>query len=425
MASDHHHSKVRTVTELTREIQSYFDRNYHFVRVSGEISNLRIPHSGHHYFNLKDEKSQIRAVLFRNQARYLSQRLTDGTSIICDGRISIYEPRGDYQIIVDTIDFQGHGALQLAFEKLKSKLLSEGLFDRTRKLPLPPTIKNICLITSPTGAALHDFLSVCYARNSDLTVTIIPVRVQGAGSIDDIETALQKAQTLTPDVIVLCRGGGSVEDLWTFNEERVARAIFNCPLPVVSAIGHEIDITIADYCADVRSATPTAAAELLVPDLQEFVAQVARFTKRIAQTMHYRFDNVQLRTDRIRKTLSTFDRAFTAKTLHLDQLVSRLLERMHHLLITKRSDLSLLSEKLVRRSPHIPITLCEVKLAHLLSTLTKAIELQLEDKNGRLAKAAALLDSVSPLGVLSRGYSIVSKTSTGEVVSDVVQVSPP
>ena len=423
MPADHYQPGIKTVSQVTREIKSLFEQRYQFVRIAGEISNLRKPHSGHHYFNLKDDNAQIRAVLFKNQSRYLGETLSDGQQVICDGRITIYEPRGEYQIIIDAIVFCGSGHLQIAFEQLKAKLFKEGLFAQDSKQDLPQHIKRIILITSPSGAAVHDFLSVCYKRNGDLSIQILPVRVQGEGSADMIVSALEQAENSGPDVIVLCRGGGSIEDLWTFNEERVARAIFNCSVPVVSAIGHEIDITIADYCADIRCATPTSAAELLIPHPQELKNNISRLVQRIARSMLWRLDTVLFRIDRAGRILATFDAAFFTKTMQLDTLKMRLVESMTLLLKDKNRRLRHQLQCLERLSPATPIRLHQVELDYCLARLKKGIEYQLERNLSRFKETAAVLDSVSPLATLSRGYSIVSKPLSGEIISDENQVT--
>ena len=422
MFTDNHSRRVKTVTQITREIKSHFDQNYHFVSISGEISNLKKPHSGHLYFNLKDEHSQLRAVLFRNKSRYLDQQLRDGQQVVCDGRITVYEPRGEYQIVVDSVDFHGSGALQIAFEKLKKRLHGEGLFDQEHKQPLPAEIKKIALITSPSGAAVHDFLSICYQQNADIQIQILPARVQGEGSVEEIAAALSRVETLEPDVVVLCRGGGSIEDLWTFNEERIARAIHSCPIPVVSAIGHEIDITIADYCADVRCATPTAAAELLVPEFQELQNKLKRHIQRIIRSMQWQFRAVQFRIEKAERVLTSFDSAFATQTVYLDSLTHRLHEAINHHLQDRETRARHLVSRLQNSAPINTVTVCEMRLSHLSDTLLRSMQVCIEKKRAQLQEIAAILDSVSPLATLSRGYSIVSKPDTGEIVTDGDQV---
>lgn len=424
MSADNYQRRIKTVSQITREIKSLFEHRYQFVRISGEISNLSRPHSGHHYFNLKDENAQIRAVLFKNQARYLEQQLSDGQQIICNGRITIYEPRGEYQIIVDSVDFCGSGDLQIAFEQLKNKLLREGLFNQELKQEIPRHIDRIILITSPTGAAVHDFLSVCYKRKSDLSIQILPVRVQGEGSAAEIAAALQRADDLKPDVIVLCRGGGSIEDLWAFNEECVARAIFKNSVPVVSAVGHEIDVSIADYCADYRCATPTAAAELLAPESRALQSTVDRMIQRIARTVQWQLEAAAYRISRANRLFATFDSAFYSKTIQLDTLRMRLADMMSALMLQKEAALNQSTSRFRQVSPLNGLNLHQVKLKFCIDKLKKGVQFQLDRKLSRFQETVAVLDSVSPLATLSRGYSIVSDPLTGEAITDAAMVDP-
>ncbi|MBE0585015.1 MAG: exodeoxyribonuclease VII large subunit [Desulfofustis sp.] len=399
---------VKTVSELTRDISQLLEGRYRFVRVAGEISGLRRPFSGHYYFVLKDASSQIKAVLFKNQQGYLSQQPGDGQQVICDGRITVYEPRGEYQIIVDTIDFHGTGHLQIAFERLKQRLKEQGLFDPAGKRPIPRFIEQIVLITSPTGAAVHDFLTVCRKRKASLQVRILPVRVQGEGASRDISGAIDLAHQLHPDVIVLCRGGGSIEDLWAFNEEEVARAIHRASIPIVTGIGHETDFTIADFCSDLRGATPTGAAELLVTDGTVLSRQVSGLCTRLQRTFAWQIDSIGSRLERLNRFLSTFDTAFSQPTLHLDRALSKLMESM--LLRLERTQNR--SEELVNRlrhnSPIHAIGSYQSRLEQLQDALKFRGRQCLDSKLNALQKAAAVLDSLSPLATLARGYSIVT-----------------
>ena len=254
-------SRIFTVTEINDSIRGILEVQFPFVSVAGEISNLRQPLSGHCYFTLKDDKAQIRAVLFKMQQRYLSAMPADGQMVICHGRISVYEARGEYQLIVDTIDFHGTGIMQLEFERLKQKLAAEGLFDEETKKQLPYLPEHITLVTSPKGAAVHDFIRIAQSRCPLTKIAVFPVSVQGDAAAGEISRAIAAINKhLKTDIIVLCRGGGSLEDLWAFNEEKVARAIDASTIPVVSAVGHEIDYTIADFVADLRAPTPSGAA---------------------------------------------------------------------------------------------------------------------------------------------------------------------
>ena len=262
--------RILTVSELTGQIKSLLENSFAFVWVCGEISNFRTPGSGHYYFTLKDASAQVAAVMFRNQNRQLKFLPADGMSIVGLGRISVYEPRGSYQIILEYVEPAGVGALQVAFERLKQRLAVAGYFDEHHKQRLPFLPHKISVITSPTGAVVHDIITVASRRFPNMPLQIVPVKVQGVGSEDEIASALELVNRRSDaDVIILARGGGSLEDLQAFNSERVAMAIFTSRIPVVSAVGHETDVTIADFIADVRAPTPSAAAELVVPDKNE------------------------------------------------------------------------------------------------------------------------------------------------------------
>jgi len=286
---------VQSVTEITRSIKGILEHGFAFVAVNGEISNLRRPYSGHLYFTLKDDNAQLKAVLFKSQSRYLEKELRDGAQVICRGRVSVYEARGDYQIIVDSVDFAGAGAKHLAFEKLKRRLEAEGLFAADHKLPLPFLPHKIALITSPQGAAVHDFLKIASRRFPAVPIEIYPAPMQGEQAAAAIIQALELIQKRDCDVIVICRGGGSLEDLWPFNNEELARKIYNCSLPVVSAIGHEVDFTILDLVADERSPTPTAAAEAVLPDCRVLSQTVSQNRNHLIEAMNRRLTALRQR----------------------------------------------------------------------------------------------------------------------------------
>ena len=260
--------RILSITEITQSITGLLEPEFPFATVAGEVSNLKRPYSGHLYFTIKDDNAQLKAVLFKQQQRYLSDLPRDGQQIVCRGRISVYEPRGEYQLIVDFLQARGEGSQQLLFEQLKKQLAEEGLFAAEHKKPIPFLPAKIALITSPDGAALYDFLKIALTRFPAIPIEILPVRVQGEEAANEIINGLALINNRkSSEVIVICRGGGSLEDLWPFNEERLARAIHASEIPVVSAIGHEIDFTIADFVADLRAPTPSAAAESIVPDI--------------------------------------------------------------------------------------------------------------------------------------------------------------
>lgn len=406
-------SQIRSVTEINADIRQLLDSEFRFIRVRGEVSNIRQPYSGHTYFVLKDERSQLSSVLFKNQQRWLSQPLKDGQQVICDGRISVYEPRGQYQLIVDTIDFDGTGQLRILFEQLKERLRSEGLFEAERKVSLPAVIDKIALITSPTGAAVHDFLSVCRKRSSDALVQIIPVRVQGDGAADQICGALETAVSLSPDVIVLCRGGGSIEDLWAFNEESVARAIVRTAIPVVTGVGHETDFTIADFCADVRCPTPTAAAQLVTTDPAAYLEKLSYLAARLKRSLTGRLELYRDRLDHSAEILSTFDRAFSHHTFTVDHCFSRLCGAMALGIERQSAHCAELRSRLHHSSPGNTIDLYQKQLDHLSEKCFDRSRQRIEAKENRLIRNSARLDTLSPLKTLARGYSIVTTKGAG------------
>jgi exodeoxyribonuclease VII large subunit len=399
---------IRSVTEINADIRLLLDSEFRFIRVRGEVSNIRQPYSGHTYFVLKDERSQLNSVIFKNQQRWLHQPLKDGQQVVCDGRISVYEPRGQYQLIVDTVDFDGTGQLRILFEQLKEQLRSEGLFEPERKSPLPRIVDRIALITSPSGAAVHDFLSVCRKRSSDALIQIVPVRVQGDGAAEQICRALETAGTLSPDVIVLCRGGGSIEDLWAFNEESVARAIVQSAIPVVTGIGHETDFTIADFCADVRCPTPTAAAQLVTADPSAYLEKLSYLAARLKRALVGRLDLYQDRLDRSAETLSTFDKAFSHHTFTVDHCFSRLCGAMALGIERQAAQYAELRSRLHHSSPASTIQLYQHKIDYLSEKCLDRGSQAVEAKENRLIRNSARLDALSPLKTMARGYSIVT-----------------
>ncbi len=419
--------KIRSVTEINTEIGQLLDGSFRFVRIRGEISTIRQPFSGHTYFVLKDEKSQLNAVLFKSQQRWLLQPLVEGQQVICDGRISVYEPRGQYQLIVDTIDVDGAGQLRLLFDQLKLKLRSEGLFDENTKRPLPSTIEKIVLITSPSGAAVHDFISVCRKRQADVLVQILPVRVQGHEAAEQICTAMSQAHDLSPDVIVLCRGGGSIEDLWSFNEESVARAVYESAIPVVTGIGHETDFTIADFCADVRCQTPTAAAQLVTVDPAGYRQQLGYITSRLRRSLSYQLSNYTSRLRHAADVLSSFDKAFSRHTFTVDNLFSRICGAMALGIEKQHARTAGLESRLQRLSPDSAIRLYQSKLQFLSTKFLDRTAQFIALKTNGLNRCVDRLDTLSPLKTLARGYSIVSRKDDRQqaknIITDIDQVA--
>ncbi len=374
--------RVYTVSELTHQIKTLLEGRYRRLWVEGEVSNSRLAPSGHLYFTLKDESSQLRCAMFRYSSRSMRFRVEDGLKVLATGDVSVYERRGEYQLIVERLEPRGRGELALAFEQLKERLEREGLFrpERKRKLPLVPG--RIGVVTSPTGAAIRDILNIIERRFSPVHVVLFPVRVQGEGAADEIVEGIDYFSTSgSADVVIVGRGGGSIEDLWAFNEERVARAIHSSQVPVISAVGHEIDFTIADFVADVRAPTPSAAAELVVAEGERLAKDVSSFGERIALSMQVRLRLARERVDaaRGRYGFRLVEDRIRQQLQRVDELGDRLGQAVGHL-----------------------------------------VELE----GNRLEGLQGKLDELSPLGVLSRGYSLALKLPGRELLRDAAAVEP-
>lgn len=418
-------AQVFTVSGLTSLIRGMLESRFPFVSVAGEISNLRRPRSGHIYFTLKDDNAQIRAVLFRMQQRYLEREPADGQMVVCRGRVTVYAPRGDYQLIVDALDYHGAGALQLAFEELKKKLAAEGLFADEQKKSLPDLPAHITLVTSPGGAAVHDFLRVAANRYPGTRIAVYPVAVQGEQAADEMVAALARInESVATDLIVLCRGGGSIEDLWAFNEEKLARAIHASRLPVVSAVGHEIDFTIADFVADLRAPTPSAAAEILLPDGRELLDRVHGCQDRLVRVMLQRLDQLAERLSFLRRRLGTMARPLDSLALRLDHASLSLERAMQGLLAAREQGLAASAGRLQQVSPAARLEVHRQRLAGLGRRLLRVGPALVEQRDRELARLAALLEAVSPLSTLARGYAIVRRDGPEKmIITDSGQVS--
>ncbi len=344
--------RIYAVSELTSEIRDILENRFSFVWVRGEISDFRIPGSGHYYFTLKDDHARISAVMFKGQNRALKFLPEDGTKVTGLGRISVYEPRGTYQIIFEYLEPKGIGALQLAFEQLKAKLAAQGLFDEDRKKPLPFLPKMIAVITSPTGAVIHDILTIINRRFDTMRVQIVPVRVQGDGADKEIADAVKLLNSRNEaDVAILARGGGSLEDMSAFNTEIVARAIFDSKIPIVSAVGHETDVTIADFAADLRAPTPSAAAELVVPIKDELKRRCVELEYVLKMSMYASVIHYRKTLEALSERLIHPKKKIETMRLRLDDLGERLLSRMANGIRQKREQLLWRTEKLNVLSP--------------------------------------------------------------------------
>lgn len=418
---------VFSVTRLNRAARELLETGLARVWVEGEISNLARPASGHLYFTLKDSKAQVSCALFRNRAQRLRFAPENGLQVLVRARVSLYEPRGNYQLIVDQMEEAGDGALRRAFEELKNRLYSEGLFDEAAKRPIPELPRCIGVITSPSGAAIRDVLTVLRRRFAGIPVVIYPTRVQGEGAADDIVAALELAQRHNVcDVLLLTRGGGSLEDLWPFNEEKVARAVAACTLPLISAVGHEVDVVITDFVADARAPTPSAAAERLSPDGAALETRIRQLASRLRQQLQRQLQRHRERLDWLRQRLARQHpgQRLQQQAQRLDELEQRLERALRQNLATRRARLDTASARLRQ---HHPGRRLDELLAHnraLAKRLEYCINLQLSKRREKLAILARALETVSPLATLQRGYSITLAAGSGQVITDSRQVAP-
>nr|WP_067298834.1 exodeoxyribonuclease VII large subunit [Marinobacterium profundum] len=407
-----------SVSDLNRQARSLLESSFMMIQVQGEISNFVRPSSGHWYFTLKDERAQVRCALFRNRSQFLKYRPRDGDQVMVRAKVSLYEGRGEFQLICDYMEESGVGQLQQAFEALKLRLDAEGLFDQASKQPLPAHPRHLGVITSPTGAAIHDILSVLKRRFPGLPVTLYPSAVQGAEAAPAIVRALKLAQRHDQcDVIILGRGGGSLEDLWPFNEESVARAIHACSIPVVSAVGHETDISISDFVADLRAPTPSAAAELLTPDQRELQLRLDQARRRLQARLGQQLQQHQERLIALQRRLRHPGERLRERAQRLDELELRLRKAALRLLSDKRTRLERQQARLVQIRPQRQIAQLRQHLAALRQQLERRIHYLLHDKRLRSAAMAGQLNAVSPLATLERGYAIV-QDSRGQVIDD-------
>lgn len=421
-------SGILTVSKLNQQVKMLLEEKFPFVWVKGEISNFRVPASGHFYFTLKDAKSQINAVFFRAQNRYLRFLPESGMQVICQARLSVYEPRGEYQIIVEVMEPLGVGELQLAFEALKRKLDAEGLFDPARKKTLPLCPQNICLITSKSGAAIRDILKVLQRSPYPVRVTLFPVAVQGNEARIEIAQAIESANTLTWrhewDVVIVGRGGGSLEDLWSFNEEIVARAISGSLIPVISAVGHEIDLTIADMAADLRLPTPTAAAEWVVKRLEQFHRELHGGRDRMVQVMKTRLENLGLRIQYLERRITHPKRRLESMRLTLDDRLERLRLAIERSLEKTRIRHAHLGQRLLYLNPEANILRCRAQLDRLCKEFALHHHRILDGYRLRFEHYSSRLEALSPLSVLLRGYSITYRAVDNKVIRSYTETGP-
>ncbi len=378
-----HHRQVLTVGELSQQIKALIEANFPAVWVMGEISNLSRPRSGHIYLTLKDAQAQLPAVIWRSVANKIRFELTDGLEVVCFGYLDVYPPHGKYQLVISQLEPRGLGALELAFRQLYERLAKEGLFDPARKRPLPRFIRRLALLTSPTGAAIHDFLQILQRRWRGVSVLVVAVRVQGEGAAEEIVEAIHTVNRLKVpfDCLVIARGGGSTEDLWTFNEEKVVRAVAASRIPVVSAVGHEIDVTLTDLAADLRALTPSEAAERLVPSAEELSLRLRQYSGRLVTAMRARLDAARARWN-------------------------------------------LLAGRTVFRRPKQWLYQLTQTLDGCSERLHRAVQQRLEKARQRWERASARLEALSPLAVLRRGYSLTQKLGKTAPVYSAAELTP-
>jgi exodeoxyribonuclease VII large subunit len=417
-------SRVYTVSEITGEIKSILESRFDLFWITGEVSNFSAPVSGHYYFTLKDDSAQIRSVMFRGQNRQLKFRPEDGMEVTGLGRIGVYEPRGTYQVIFEYLEPRGLGALQKAFEQLKEALAAEGLFHPEKKARLPLLPKRIALVTSPTGAAVHDFLNIALRRFPGTAIDVVPVQVQGNHAAGEIEAALDRLDRWhLADVIVLARGGGSLEDLQAFNSEAVARAIFRNRIPVVSAVGHETDFTISDFAADLRAPTPSAAAELVVPDRSKLLQSCAGYRHRAILAVSHQTKKWKDSLRYFQKRLVHPRRRIDESRLKIDDLAGRILRAVRQDLSMRRQRLAWLDGRIAHVDPAKRASEYKQKLYEINNKILFLYNNIVYKKKSQFREQTARLAALNPMAVLGRGYSITRTVPGGRVVLDPASVS--
>jgi exodeoxyribonuclease VII large subunit len=418
--------RVLTVTELTVRIRDLIEEQFYEVWIEGELSNCRVWNTGHLYFTLKDESSQIRAVVFRSALRYLKFKPADGLRVVARGKISVYEPKGEYQLVCEHLEPHGLGALQLAFDQLKKRLQQEGLFDAARKRPLPALPRKIGVVTSLDGAAIRDIIKVLRRRYANAHLVVCPARVQGAEAAPDVARALRQiGRVAGVEVVILARGGGSIEDLWAFNEEMVARAISRVPVPVICGVGHETDVTIADFVADVRAPTPSAAAELVVAAKDEFCGRIDRLQERLRAAAHARVQRLSRRAHVAdgRPAFAGFPGRVAMRGRHVAELTHALAGTMRAAVAARERRRLELERHLATFDVGRRLARTRTRLVESTGELRTAMRGRQHRWNARLGAIAARLDTLSPLAVLGRGYAVAWNADKTAVLRDAETVS--
>jgi exodeoxyribonuclease VII large subunit len=418
---------VYSVGELNAKIRDLLENELVNVWVEGEISNARVWNTGHMYFTLKDSGSQIKAVMFRSALRYLKFKPDDGLKVVARGKVSVYDPKGEYQIICEHLEPKGLGALQQAFEQLKKKLQAEGLFDAARKRPLPALPRRIGIVTSLDGAALRDIIRVLRRRYPNAHLVLSPTRVQGEGAGREVAHAIRKIERIEGvDVVILARGGGSLEDLWAFNEEVLARVIAACKVPIISGVGHETDFTIADFVADLRAPTPSAAAELVVKRKDEFFGHIDRIGERLDAAMHHRLRRMETRLHGLeaRPGFAGYRGRIAVRGRHVSELAAGLRQRMTQGIGRRARRHDQLRRSLDQFDPRHRLAAVRTRLVARDGQLQAAVRRRVAGLQHRFGALAARIDGLSPLAVLGRGYSVTWDGGRTRIIRDAATLRP-
>ncbi len=415
---------ILTVSRLTALLRGVLEENFEQLWVQGEVSNLSYPSSGHCYFTLKDVGAQLRCVMFKGAVKNLKFRLTDGMALIARGRISVYDQRGEYQLICEYAEPAGIGALQTAFVQLKEKLAQEGLFAEAHKVSMPRFPRKIGVITSPTGAAIHDIINVLKRRFASLAVLLYPVRVQGEGSALEIARAIDEMNRIAEvDVLIIGRGGGSLEDLWAFNEEVVARALYRSKIPIISAVGHETDWTISDFVADLRAPTPSAAAEMVIASADELRGQIEMLSHRLRKSVENLLAAHDGRIEGLRRALHDPRTMLGHLAQRLDDLTGRLETGLGVAVSRRRDRFERLQDSLQHNVPKVRIIDLRQRIALLSERAEHLLSQRLEATRQRFGDNAARLEVLSPLKTLARGYAIATRSGDGRIVTDAASLA--
>jgi exodeoxyribonuclease VII large subunit len=425
VASNTNQEPVLTVSQLNQQVHYLLEQSFPYVYVKGEVSNFMCPASGHWYFSLKDQNAQVRCAMFKSKNRSCRFDMKNGVQVMATAKVSLYEARGDFQLIVEAMEEFGQGALQVAFDKLKAKLDKEGLFAEGNKKTLPTLPKQIGVVTSATGAALQDILRVLKRRMPSIPVVVYPTLVQGEQAAEQIVHAIEVANNQAVcDVLIVARGGGSLEDLWPFNEEIVARAIYASEIPVVSGVGHQIDYTIADFVADHRAATPSAAAEVVSPDQFEILQQLENMQRRLTHMLNNKLEQLMQQLDWLSNRLQQThpEKQLQQQAELLQQFKQRLLVNQSNRIQQLTQQVQVANEKLLQQDPRKKIATAQLQLQHQAEKLTAAINKTLLIKQQQLQQIAATLNAASPLATLARGYAVIKDSETNKVIRKKAEV---